>query len=242
MPFTIRPDGSITASSTAEALLLSRRIGPAKASAPEPDGPPIKPFPWTWDEIDSDLAAIRFASREAPAEAPPQPRPAPIASPEPPKQEQAPTPTAAVEKARHRLRVINGRVRSKTIAPGRMSREERVEGELLAYPLDVDRPMTRGDCAELPRPCPFVSCAHHLYLDANPETGALKLNFPHLDVWEMAETCSLDVADRGGVTLEELGAILNLTRERIRQVEVAGLYRIKMHTGGELGLPPDRDR
>ena len=39
----------------------------------------------------------------------------------------------------------------------------------------------------------------------------------------MAETCSLDVADRGGITLEEVGAILNLTRERIRQVEVRGL-------------------
>ena len=75
----------------------------------------------------------------------------------------------------------------------------------------------------MPRPCPFVSCSHHLYLDVNPETGAIKLNFPHLEVWEMAETCSLDVADRGGITLEEVGAILNLTRERIRQVEVRGL-------------------
>ena len=75
----------------------------------------------------------------------------------------------------------------------------------------------------MPRPCPFVSCSHHLYLDVNPQTGAIKLNFPHLEVWEMAETCSLDVADRGGITLEEVGAILNLTRERIRQVEVRGL-------------------
>ena len=73
------------------------------------------------------------------------------------------------------------------------------------------------------RPCPYVSCKHHLYLDVNPETGSIKLNFPDLEVWEMAETCSLDVADRGGITLEEVGEILNLTRERIRQVEVRGL-------------------
>jgi len=92
----------------------------------------------------------------------------------------------------------------------------------------------------MPRPCPFVSCSHHLYLDVNPQTGAIKLNFPHLEVWEMAETCSLDVADRGGITLEEVGAILNLTRERIRQVEVRGLAKIKDHTGNELGLPPER--
>jgi DNA-directed RNA polymerase sigma subunit (sigma70/sigma32) len=56
----------------------------------------------------------------------------------------------------------------------------------------------------------------------------------------MAETCSLDVADRGGITLEEVGAILNLTRERIRQVEVRGLCKIKDHSGNELGLPPER--
>jgi len=52
----------------------------------------------------------------------------------------------------------------------------------------------------------------------------------------MAETCSLDVADRGGITLEEVGAILNLTRERIRQVEVRGLYKIRQQSGEALGL------
>jgi len=112
--------------------------------------------------------------------------------------------------------------------------------ELLVYPSDVERPGCREECQGMPRPCPFVSCSHHLYLDVNPQTGAIKLNFPHLEVWEMAETCSLDVADRGGITLEEVGAILNLTRERIRQVEVRGLSKIKDHTGGELGLPPER--
>src|SRR5207249_9588731 len=92
---------------------------------------------------------------------------------------------------------------------------------------DVERPGSREECANMHRPCPFVSCAHHLYLDVNPESGAIKLNFPHLEVWEMAETCSLDVADRGGITLEEVGAILNLTRERIRQVETRGLLKLR---------------
>lgn len=134
----------------------------------------------------------------------------------------------------------DGRVRSKTIAPRRLTREEKKLAETLVYPTDVQRPETREDCKSMQRPCPFVSCSHHLYLDVNPESGAIKLNFPHLEVWEMAETCSLDVADRGGITLEEVGAILNLTRERIRQVEVRGLTKIKLHTGDELGLPPDR--
>jgi hypothetical protein len=61
----------------------------------------------------------------------------------------------------------------------------------------------------------------------NEEKGSLKLNFPDLEVWELPETCSLDVADRGGMTLEEVGEIMNLTRERIRQVEVRGLYKLK---------------
>jgi DNA-directed RNA polymerase sigma subunit (sigma70/sigma32) len=70
----------------------------------------------------------------------------------------------------------------------------------------------------------------------NPDSGAIKLNFPHLEVWEMAETCSLDVADRGGITLEDVGAILNLTRERIRQVEVRGLVKIRTKNSEALGL------
>ena len=43
-----------------------------------------------------------------------------------------------------------------------------------------------------------------------------------------SETCALDIADRGGITLEEVGEIMNLTRERIRQVEVRGLLKLKM--------------
>ena len=68
------------------------------------------------------------------------------------------------------------------------------------------------------RPCPFVSCKHHLYLDVSPRAGAIKLNFPDLEVWEMNETCALDIADRGGTTLEDVGAIMNLTRESVRLI------------------------
>jgi hypothetical protein len=64
-------------------------------------------------------------------------------------------------------------------------------------------------------------------LDVSARTGAIKLNFPDLEVWDMNETCALDVADRGGTTLEEVGAIMNLTRERIRQVEVKGLAKLE---------------
>ena len=132
-------------------------------------------------------------------------------------------------------------IRAKTISVKRMTKRELELGRML-YPEvdDIERPRTRAECSDAPRPCPFVSCKHHLYLDVSARTGAIKLNFPDLEVWEMSETCALDVADRGGTTLEEVGAIMNLTRERIRQVEVRGLAKIKDHTGDELGLPPER--
>jgi hypothetical protein len=119
-------------------------------------------------------------------------------------------------------------VRARTISVKRLSKAELERGRLL-YPEDTAsmRPKTRAECIDGARPCPFVSCAHHLYLDVSPRTGAIKLNFPDLEVWEMTETCALDISDRGGTTLEEVGAIMNLTRERIRQVEVKGLAKLQ---------------
>ncbi len=127
-----------------------------------------------------------------------------------------------------------GRRRSRTIATKRLSKEELALAEELKD-VEIDRPNHRSQCASGLRPCPYASCKHHLYLDVNPETGSIKLNFPDLQIWEMAETCALDVADRGGITLEEVGEILNLTRERIRQVEVKGLQKLRL-TAADLGL------
>lgn len=100
-------------------------------------------------------------------------------------------------------------------------------GRLLYPPVDVARPRTRGDCAGGERPCPFVGCSQHLYLDVQPDTGSITLNHPGLEPWELAETCALDVADRGGCTLEEVGDIAGVTRERIRQLEARALRRIR---------------
>jgi hypothetical protein len=119
-------------------------------------------------------------------------------------------------------------VRARTISVKRMTKRELELGRAL-YPdmVGAQKPKTRAECVGIDRPCPFVSCKHHLYLDVSARTGAIKLNFPDLEVWEMNETCALDIADRGGTTLEEVGAIMNLTRERIRQVEVKGLARLQ---------------
>jgi len=117
-------------------------------------------------------------------------------------------------------------VRAKTISVKRMTKRELEIGRLLYPEHDYEKPRTREQCTGAARPCPYVSCKHHLYLDVSARTGAIKLNFPDLEVWEMNETCALDIADRGGTTLEEVGAIMNLTRERIRQVEVKALAKL----------------
>ena len=98
-----------------------------------------------------------------------------------------------------------------------------------------DRPHTRGECVGGARPCLYVGCRHNLYLDVNL-TGGLKLNFPDLEPEDLVETCSLDVADRGTTTLEDVGHMMNLTRERVRQIEVRALLRVRVlaeDLGGE---------
>ena len=125
------------------------------------------------------------------------------------------------------------RTRSKTIAGRRLSRAEIEEGKRLVDEMWYERPKKRADCVDGPRPCAFVSCKYHLYLDVKEETQSIKLNFPHLEVWELEDSCSLDVAERGGLTLEQVGVIMNLTRERIRQVEGVGIE--KLRTTGLIG-------
>jgi hypothetical protein len=144
-----------------------------------------------------------------------------------------------------------GRRRSRTMSRKEIARELRrqrafglIDRELeeVIREIEASRPRSRADCATGPRPCMFISCKHHLYLDVNPATGSIKLNFPDMEVWELAETCALDVADRGGITLEEVGSIMNLTRERIRQVETRGLLKLRAMTEDEpRSLPPEGD-
>jgi len=143
------------------------------------------------------------------------------------------------------------RHRSKTMSRKEIARDLRrqralgfVDPELQQTIQEIEqaRPRSRADCATGARPCMFISCKHHLYLDVNPETGSIKLNFPDREIWELDETCALDVADRGGITLEEVGSIMNLTRERIRQVETRGLSKLRTITEDEPRAPVVTER
>jgi len=146
-----------------------------------------------------------------------------------------PHPEDTSELWRNRQRSSRRRaVQARSIDIKRIPKGELALDRLLCPSVEVDRPVTRGDCVAHARPCLFVSCKHHLYLDVSPRTGSIKLNFPDLDVSEMTESCVLDIADRGGTLVEEVGTIMNLTRERIRQVEVQALANIVALDGARL--------
>lgn len=133
---------------------------------------------------------------------------------------------AVDEAPKRKRRKRRSRARARTISIRRLSKAELQRGRLLYPETDYWKPKSRSECADLERPCPYVSCKYHLYIDVHPIRGSIKLNFPDLEVWEMTDTCALDVSDRGGITLEEVGEIMNLTRERVRQVETSGLAKL----------------
>lgn len=106
--------------------------------------------------------------------------------------------------------------------------------------IQAERPHTRGDCVNAVRPCPWVGCRHHLYLDVSEADGSLTLNFAKLQPWELEQSCALDVADQkvDGLTLQDIGQLHDFTREQTRQIELAALENLD----GVLGVEPAEPR
>lgn len=93
----------------------------------------------------------------------------------------------------------------------------------------LPRPRTRGDCANVPRPCPFVTCRHNLFTDVSKE------------VFESRYSCSIDAAEDGAASLSEVAAIIGVSRERVRQIERRAFRKIRA-TGVIFGVEPDGDK
>lgn len=98
------------------------------------------------------------------------------------------------------------------------------DGEIFAA---NPRPVTRGDCMEggvnEQRPCPWMSCKWHLATVRR--TDRTDDQFAE-EIVGMRESCVLDVADQDGGTLERVGEALDVTRERVRQIEAKALRRV----------------
>lgn len=146
------------------------------------------------------------------------------------------------EQHRHRRK---REVRPRTVQVSRLSKRDLAVGAAEFPERDYWRPTTRGDCAGIERPCPFVACRYNLFLDIDQLRGSIKLNYPDLEPDALNESCALDVADQGGETLEVVGELMNMTRERVRQVEEKALVKIGrrrhlLKEFAEQGLTPCR--
>jgi len=94
------------------------------------------------------------------------------------------------------------------------------------YIIHDEAPENRLDCPDY-RPCPYVTCKYHLYLDVT-RRGRLRMNFPDTDVINLPMSCALDIAAEGPKTLEQIGRIMGgISRERVRQIEQAALNQLR---------------
>jgi hypothetical protein len=84
------------------------------------------------------------------------------------------------------------------------------------------RPRTRGDCASVPRPCPYVGCKYHLGVDVGRGPGGstaivVREAFQDREPWDLRESAPSP--------LRRIAHRLNITPERARQLQHAGLAR-----------------
>jgi len=87
-------------------------------------------------------------------------------------------------------------------------------------------PRTRSECLTAPRPCPWVGCRYHLALELGPN-GQPLLDSTERRPWEMAETCALDVADRGQHTQTEVAQFFGVSRAAIHETEHRALEKLR---------------
>ena len=135
-------------------------------------------------------------------------------------------PSLKIRKVAERSLVRSKRkgARPKTRLAKRLSKEERRQSLLLEPWMHEELPKTRAECKYGERPCPYVRCRYHLALEVKPN-GSLSENFH--EIVEMKETCVLDVSERSENTLEYIGECMNITRERVRQLETDALLKLR---------------
>ncbi|MBW2999730.1 hypothetical protein KY339_03580 [Candidatus Woesearchaeota archaeon] len=93
--------------------------------------------------------------------------------------------------------------------------------------LNEARPKTRAECDYERGNCPWVGCKYHLGAYVDKKTKELQLENAEIGLFEREETCALDVAELGGLSLEDVGEVMGkLTRERIRQIEARAIGKL----------------
>lgn len=93
-------------------------------------------------------------------------------------------------------------------------------------------PHTRGGCLNNKRPCPWIRCKHHMIWVFYTKSTFGKNSDDQMAaiICDMKESCTLDMADLGGCTLEQIAQVLGVTREMVRQIQDKSLNRLKHAT------------
>lgn len=109
----------------------------------------------------------------------------------------------------------------------------------------LQRPKTRADCRDAVRPCPWVSCRHHLFFELTTE-GKIRCPwrddgidwaneekateaFAELLVNYTGPTCVLDVTEQhpDGLQLQEIADRLGVDVTRIERSQQSALEKLK---------------
>jgi hypothetical protein len=89
----------------------------------------------------------------------------------------------------------------------------------------MDRPRNRNQCRDGLRPCPWVGCRYHLYLEVL-SAGHIAINHD-CEPWELEETCALDIADRGPHIFRAVGRLIGVSKQRAEQIIAATATRLR---------------
>lgn len=88
------------------------------------------------------------------------------------------------------------------------------------------RPVNRSECRDAERPCPYVGCRYHLFLDIMA-TGSIRFNFPGCQPSDLIHSCALDIADAGKHDLQDIAVLYGMTRGRAVEILDEAIEKIR---------------
>lgn len=89
-------------------------------------------------------------------------------------------------------------------------------------------PATRAECAGIERPCKRYACLHNLTPETERAGKPHHGKHPDPVLVEKAESCELDVSEKGRHAPKEVAQLMGLTPERVRQLEDRGMRKMEL--------------
>ena len=112
-------------------------------------------------------------------------------------------------------------------------------------------PRRLEECPDDDEQCPYVACRYHLWTDIvgrsvrygkQGSEREYRYEMVQTDAWGSWPTCALRAARQGPRTLDEVGDVLGVTRERVRQIQVAAMAHLAaLVVGSDLCDPSEID-